>query len=124
MFAYCIDARPIVFRELLVDDGDTGRVQSIGRQEAAAAQNRYPHRFEVSFVDGVHCRSEAHAIARHLNAVRHESEGVKGSQPERRVLRESDVPDSGHCPSTAGQKLIELLRPIRVVLHQTRVEPG
>lgn len=49
-------ARPTVFRELLIHDGNTRRIRGIGRQEAPATQNRHPHRREVPFIDGVHCR--------------------------------------------------------------------
>ena len=46
VLAHGIGARPIVFRELLVHDGDTRRIRGVGRPEAAAAQNRDPHRLE------------------------------------------------------------------------------
>ena len=49
-----VGVRPVVLREVLVDDRDPRRVRGIGGPEAAAAQNRHPHRLEESVVDGVH----------------------------------------------------------------------
>src|SRR3989454_10903811 len=58
VFSCRVGARPIVFRELLVHDGDPRRILGIGRQEAAATQDRYPQRLEVPFIDRVHGRRE------------------------------------------------------------------
>ena len=43
---------------------------------------------------------EALAIARHLEALRHEGDGLEVVQPERRVLREAGAPHSGRLPRT------------------------
>ena len=103
-FAHRVGVRPVVFRELLVDDGDTRRIRGIGRQEAAAAQDRDPHRLEVPFVDGVHRRREALAIARHLKALRHEGDAVEVVQSERRVLRESRALNAGRFSRTRSAR--------------------
>ena len=123
VFAYGIDAWPIVFHELLVHDRDARRIRGIGRQEATAAQNRYSHRREESFVDGVERRREVLAIARHHETVRHESDAAEVAQSEGRVLREAGALNAGHCPRSVGQQLVELLCLRGVVLHQARIEP-
>ena len=95
-FADGVRTRPIVFRELLIDDSHLRRLGGIGRAEAAATQDRYAQRLEKPFVYGIHRRSEVLAISRHLKTVRHEGDGVKAVQPQRRILRESRALDSGH----------------------------
>jgi hypothetical protein len=62
MFAHRIRTRPIVFRELLIHDGDTRRIRGIGRQKAAAVQHRNPHCLEVSFINRIHGRVEILSI--------------------------------------------------------------
>src|SRR6266404_5541670 len=124
VFAQYIDAWPIVFRALLIHHGDTRRLRGIGRQDAAATQNRNPQRLEVSFVNRIHRRIKILAIGRHLKTVRHEGNAVKALQCERRVLHESRALNSLHRPHTFGQQLVALLRLSCVVLHQSRIEAG
>src|SRR6185369_16244172 len=99
------------------------RVGGVGRAEAPAAQNRYLERLEEAFVDGIHRGGEVFAIARHREAVRHEGDAFEALQPERRVPRESGALDAERFPRALGQKLVELPRLRRVVLHQARIEP-
>ena len=124
VFAHGIGARPIVFRELLIHDGDTRVIRGIGGQEAAATQNRNPHRLEVSFIHRIHSRTKILAIARHLKTIRHEGDAVKAFCSERNILGESLAVNSRRLPYAFGQQLIELLGLSCVVLHQTRIEAG
>src|SRR4029077_3790846 len=86
VLAHRIGTRPKVFRELLIHYGDTRRIRGIGRQEAAATQNRNARRLEVHLINGLHGRVEILAIARHLEPVRHESHAVKSILSKRNIL--------------------------------------
>ena len=121
--AHRIGARPVVLRELLVDDGHARRRRGVGRAEAAPAQDRDPHRLEVTLVDGVHRRSKALAVARHLERLRHEGHAVELAQAARRILRVSRAHDSGSLSRALGEPFVESRGLRRVVLHEARVEP-
>ena len=109
--------------ELLVLYRHARRVRAIGRPEAPPVHDRYPHRLEVPFIHGVHCRSEVLAIARRLHTVRHKGHSSELGQSQGRIAREGRALHSRRESHTLGQLLIELLRLSRVVLRQTRVEP-
>ena len=123
VFAHGIASWPIVFRELFIHRGHTRGIRGIGGQEAAATQNRNPHRLEVSFINRVHRRIKTLAIPRHLETFRHEGDAFKVVYAEGNVLGKSLALNSGGYPYAFGQQLIELPRLSCVVLHQTRVEP-
>src|SRR5260370_852164 len=118
VFAHRILSRPIVFSEMLIHHGNTRDICGIRGPEAAAAQNRNPHRLEVSFINRVHHRIKILAIPRHLKPVRYKGDAVKVVCPEGNVLGESLARNSGRYPYAFGQQLIELLRLSCVVLHQ------
>src|SRR5262249_31879832 len=122
VFADGIAAGPIVFREMLIHDSDTRRILAIGSQEGAATYNRNAHCVEVRLINGIHCRSKVHAIARHLKTVRHEGDVFEFVQSEGRVLRKSRALNSRRQSHTLDQEFIELLRLSCVVLDETRVE--
>ena len=123
-FAHSVASRPKVLREAHVHDRDPRRIGGVGRQKGAAAQDRNPHRLEVSLVHRVHHRTEIGAIRRHLETVRHEGHAVKVGLPQWHVLRQSHALHSGSSPHPFGQHLVELLRLRGVVLNEPRIETG